>query len=360
MRTFQILAVLLCTLILLTKASQNYHDLWIPRYETLYSEFDQNAAVVRPRHFTVINQQSENGAASMSHRYPRLPRLTKKSMEIGKSQGYMIHLFTDIQLYSLISQWQERSPSNDDLLYSRMFVMTQSEIDSLKRQIDHSELVSDDIDGIMDNLHIESELQCSPAGDQRNQTGFKLVRSRLYFNICKNSGVKDFETSDNIGDGRNEDFGIVIWAPALHLPFITTWTFRRHRSRIGILGYLGLMNQWVLEFPPVPDNVNSIYRHISAFRLRNNDDMKPLVPVDDQMVAAISLKENDEKDDISECPVCLNDLNNNNDVKYDDLVRPKACEHKFHRSCLKQWLETKPVTAGPCPSCRWGQNEIII
>jgi hypothetical protein len=48
----------------------------------------------------------------------------------------------------------------------------------------------------------------------------------------------------------------------------------------------------------------------------------------------------------TQCPICIQDY-----VKWDYLRIFKPCRHKFHRSCLDEWLTS--WTYGPtCPVCR--------
>ena len=50
-----------------------------------------------------------------------------------------------------------------------------------------------------------------------------------------------------------------------------------------------------------------------------------------------------------ECPICLEPID---DIK--DISTLK-CNHKYHKICLKMWLDRKPI----CPLCRMGVVDVF-
>ena len=49
---------------------------------------------------------------------------------------------------------------------------------------------------------------------------------------------------------------------------------------------------------------------------------------------------------MEDCPICYDSLENGE-------TRTTCCNHTFHRTCLKQWVQTKKQYGHvPCPMCR--------
>jgi hypothetical protein len=46
----------------------------------------------------------------------------------------------------------------------------------------------------------------------------------------------------------------------------------------------------------------------------------------------------------TECPICLNDFEN-----LEELIQISSCRHVFHRDCMDAYLENGPLV---CPCCR--------
>uniref|UniRef100_A0A7S0AVF0 RING-type domain-containing protein n=1 Tax=Minutocellus polymorphus TaxID=265543 RepID=A0A7S0AVF0_9STRA len=53
---------------------------------------------------------------------------------------------------------------------------------------------------------------------------------------------------------------------------------------------------------------------------------------------------NDDDEDGNCCPICLCDLNTDED----DIRRPMSCSHIYHKGCISGWLEQNET----CPLCR--------
>jgi len=62
--------------------------------------------------------------------------------------------------------------------------------------------------------------------------------------------------------------------------------------------------------------------------------------------------ENDEfrVEDDEKCAICIEDLENMDYLKIKTVHEGKTygCGHKFHKDCVKKWLETASI----CPLCR--------
>lgn len=62
------------------------------------------------------------------------------------------------------------------------------------------------------------------------------------------------------------------------------------------------------------------------------------------------VEQNDEdlfSDDLDECSICLDKLSDNN---FTTIVT--TCLHRYHRICLKKWLESNGEYSLCCPLCR--------
>ena len=69
----------------------------------------------------------------------------------------------------------------------------------------------------------------------------------------------------------------------------------------------------------------------------------------------ILAKENNFVTDDYECAICLDSLDSLDNCEENKIIQLNNCNHKFHESCLKQWL----LHNNTCPLCRTNINNFI-
>ncbi|ERM96622.1 hypothetical protein AMTR_s00001p00271850 [Amborella trichopoda] len=112
------------------------------------------------------------------------------------------------------------------------------------------------------------------------------------------------------------------------------------------MAYIRLKISWVLFRIGLADDweedlsLNDIYPNIPPTPTSH----RRFCPPSDLIKSKLAVVEYEEKDEESDCVVCLNSLERGQKVR--ELCN---CKHVFHRVCLDKWVDLGQTT---CPLCR--------